>query len=108
MVAPYMMRPSRDIVSSDGFLYHGCRRCHRSARCVPSRAMIFRQCTGRQELPREPFFREGWLIYGGKSLVLVVAVFLACFRDYRSQLAPGERGTVLIIATDRRQARTIL
>ncbi len=35
------------------------------------------------------------------------AVFLACFRDYRPHLAPGERATVLIIATDRRQARVI-
>jgi len=34
-------------------------------------------------------------------------VFLACFYDYRKFLAPGERGTVLVVATDRRQARVI-
>src|SRR5439155_16788293 len=35
------------------------------------------------------------------------AVYLACFRDYRPVLAPGERGTLPIIAADRRQARTV-
>jgi hypothetical protein len=45
----------------------------------------------------------------GKSLHLaLVAVFLACFRDYREYLQPGERGTVIVIASDRRQARTIM
>ena len=34
-------------------------------------------------------------------------MYLAAFHDYRRYLAPGERGTVLIIATDRKQARTI-
>src|SRR4029078_2872073 len=55
---------------------------------------------------------EAWLICGrraGKSFVLALcAVFLACFHDFRQYLALGERGTVLIVATDRKQARTIL
>jgi hypothetical protein len=33
---------------------------------------------------------------------------VACFRDYRPYLQPGERGTVIVIAADRRQARTIM
>jgi hypothetical protein len=33
--------------------------------------------------------------------------FLACFHDYRRYLAPGERATVLIIATNSKQARVI-
>ena len=37
----------------------------------------------------------------------MIAVFLACFHEYRQYLAPGERGTVVIIAADRKQARTI-
>ena len=38
----------------------------------------------------------------------MVAVFLATFKDYRQYLAPGERGTiVIIIAADHKQARTI-
>lgn len=72
---------------------------------------IYRDCTGRKEVPQSPA-REGWLIVGrrgGKSLVLaLVAVFLACFRDYRPHLGPGERATVMVIAADRRQARVIL
>ena len=34
-------------------------------------------------------------------------MFLATFRNYQQYLAPGERGTILVIARDRRQARTI-
>ena len=40
-------------------------------------------------------------------IAALVAVFLACFRDYRKILAPGERGTVMVIAADRRQARVV-
>lgn len=71
---------------------------------------LYRQCTDRNEAPNQPH-HEGWLICGrraGKSFVLaLIAVFLACFRDYRQYLLPGERGTILIIAADRRQARVI-
>jgi hypothetical protein len=71
---------------------------------------IYRQCTGRASPPTEPA-NEGWLICGrraGKSFVLaLIAVYLAAFHDYRKYLSPGERGTVLVIATDRKQARTI-
>jgi hypothetical protein len=70
----------------------------------------YRACTGRTEPPAEPF-TEAWLVCGrraGKSFILALcAVYLACFRDWRPQLAPGERATVLIIASDRRQARVI-
>jgi hypothetical protein len=38
----------------------------------------------------------------------LLAVFLACFREYRLYLQPGERAAVLVIAADRRQARTIM
>jgi hypothetical protein len=70
----------------------------------------FRACTGRQA-SAEAGYREAWLVVGrrgGKSLVLAtVAAFLACFIDWRPYLAPGERGTIMVIAADRRQARTI-
>lgn len=73
-------------------------------------AALFRACTGRQDPPSAPA-REGWLIVGrrgGKSrAAALVAVFLACFRDYRSILAPGERGTLMVIAADRKQARAV-
>jgi hypothetical protein len=71
----------------------------------------YRSFTGRSELPSAPT-SEAWLVCGrraGKSFVLaLIAVYLACFHDYRRYLAPGERGTVMVIATDRRQARVIL
>ncbi len=55
---------------------------------------------------------EAWLVCGrraGKSFMLpVVATFLAAFRDWRPYLGPGERGTVMIIAADRKQARVIM
>jgi hypothetical protein len=74
-------------------------------------AAVYRQCTGRHTSPSQPF-SEAWLVVGrrgGKSFIAaLVAVFLAAFRDYREHLQPGERGTVLILAADRKQARTIL
>lgn len=72
---------------------------------------IFEGCTGRTTPPDEPF-KEAWLVCGrraGKSFIMaLVAVFLACFRDYRPHLAPGERATVMLIATDRKQARVLV
>jgi hypothetical protein len=72
---------------------------------------IYTACTGRQELPTTPA-SEAWLVIGrrgGKSFVLaLVAVFLASYRDWRPHLGPGERATVVVIAADRRQARTIM
>ncbi len=71
---------------------------------------LYRECTGRTTAPTEPA-SEAWVIAGrraGKSrIAALVAVFLACFRDYRDVLSPGEYGTVMVIATDRRQARTV-
>jgi hypothetical protein len=71
---------------------------------------FYRQCTGRNE-PPSAIARECFLICGrraGKSFILaLIGVFLACFHDFRPYLSPGERGTVLIIAADRKQARVI-
>lgn len=73
-------------------------------------AGLFRQCTGREELPTDQA-QEAWLICGrrsGKSFILaLLAVYLACFKRYQVHLAPGERATVLVLATDRKQARII-
>jgi len=72
---------------------------------------LYRQCTGRDDIPQD-VAREAWLVCGrraGKSFVLaLIAVFLAAFHDYREHLAPGERGVVFLIATDRKQARIVL
>lgn len=72
--------------------------------------VLYRQCTGRADVPTEPA-TEGWLVCGrraGKSFILaIIAVFIAVFRSWAEYLAPGERGTVMVIATDKKQARTI-
>jgi hypothetical protein len=73
-------------------------------------AAVFGEHTGRASPPLEPV-REAWFIVGrrgGKSrMAAAVAVYLACFRDYRAVLAPSERGTLALIAADRQQARTV-
>jgi len=70
----------------------------------------YQQHTGRTTAPSVPF-KEAALICGrraGKSRVLgLIATYLATFRDYAPHLAPGELATVAVIASDRRQARTI-
>jgi hypothetical protein len=77
----------------------------------PDELEVYRRCTGRTEPPAAPA-PEGWLVCGrrsGKSFTLaMIAVFLACFRDWRPQLAPGEVATIMVIAVDRKQARVIL
>ena len=64
----------------------------------------------RATLPGKAF-TEAWLICGrraGKYLVLaLIAVFLACFTPWQPYLAIGERAMILVIATDRKQARVI-
>ncbi len=71
---------------------------------------LYRAHTGRQSPPGAAF-KEAALVIGrrgGKSRNLaLIAVFLACFRDYSEHLAPGEMATVAVIAADRRQARSI-
>ena len=71
---------------------------------------LFRAHTGRQE-PPVAAFKEAALVIGrrgGKSRILaLIAVFLACFRDYTPYLAPGEVATIAVIAADRKQARSI-
>src|SRR5215831_14088390 len=61
----------------------------------PDQLVIYQECTGRTAPPSGPFY-EAWLICGrraGKSFVLaLVAVFLACFRDWQPFLVPGETG----------------
>lgn len=71
-------------------------------------ATLFERCTGRRTAPTT-HAREAWMVVGrrgGKSrIAALLAVFLAAFRRY--ELAPGERGVVMVIAADRRQARVV-
>ena len=71
---------------------------------------LFRQCTGLKTPPCKPA-REAYVLVGrrgGKSFIsAIIAVFLACFKDWRPFLSPGEKGWIFIIATDREQAKII-
>ncbi len=72
---------------------------------------LFQAQTGRTQPSGQPQ-RESWLVVGrrgGKSFIMaLVAVYLACFQEYRQFLQPGERATVAVIAADRKQARVIM
>jgi hypothetical protein len=74
-------------------------------------ADTFKTITGRAETPTEAA-NELWLAVGrrgGKSQeAALLAIYEACFHDHRDKLAPGEIATAMIIASDRRQARTVM
>ena len=76
----------------------------------PEQLAVFQRATGRVASPTKP--TEAWLVCGrrsGKSFILALcAVWIGCFKDHRRNLAPGERGTIIVIARDRPQARVIL
>ena len=74
-------------------------------------AETWRAVAARTEPPTQPH-DELWLAVGrrgGKShAAALVAVYEGAFRDHRDKLSPGEWATVLLIAADRPQARTLL
>src|SRR5688572_31248742 len=67
---------------------------------------VVRELTKRTTLPPSAV-RELWLLLGrrsGKSIVAaLLAVYATCCRHY--VLAPGEVGTFIVVAADRKQAR---
>jgi hypothetical protein len=71
----------------------------------------FKGFTGREH-PPERMPAEVYAIVGrrgGKSfMAAVLACYLALFHDWRPYLAAGETAWVMVIATDRNQARNIL
>jgi hypothetical protein len=78
---------------------------------TPEMTETFKSFTGRTATTEKPY-REVWLCCGrraGKSLIAaLLAVYIALFRDYENNLAPGELATVMVVAADRKQARVIL
>jgi hypothetical protein len=72
---------------------------------------LFKACTGRS-MPAPGGYREVTLICGrraGKSLMMaLLAAYLASFFDWRPFLVGGERGVIMLVAADRRQAAVIL
>lgn len=71
---------------------------------------VFLRLTGRSEPPSK-MVAQLWLIAGrgsGKSRITAgVAIYMACAFDWKSVLAAGEPGVIMVIATDRKQARII-
>src|SRR5262245_23027774 len=72
---------------------------------------IFQACTGRM-VPPPRRGTEAWAIVGrrgGKSRVAAaLAIFLACFQDYRQVRATGEQPVIMLIGADRAQAGLLL
>ena len=72
---------------------------------------LFQRITALLETVQVPLL-ELWLAVGrrgGKSqIAALVAVYEAAFRDYTDRLAPGEVATVMVLACDRKQARTVM
>jgi Terminase large subunit, T4likevirus-type, N-terminal len=71
---------------------------------------VLKQCTGL-DAPPDCGADEGWLICGrrsGKSrTVAVTAAYLATMVDWSPYLSGGERGVVMVLASNRRQAQVI-
>ena len=72
---------------------------------------LFRRITALPE-PVHAALLELWLAVGrrgGKSqIAALVAVYEAAFKDYSDRLSPGEVATVMVLAQDRKQARTVM
>ena len=71
---------------------------------------VYRERTGRTAWPTAPFTEAAVIVgrRGGKSRTLaLIAVYLACFRDYGPYLAAGEVATIGVLAVDKGQARAI-
>src|SRR3990167_8256310 len=79
--------------------------------CSPRDLEIIKARTGRLPQARHRY-NEAWMIVGrrgGKSqIVALIAVYLAFFFNWKQYLSPGEMCTIVIVAADRKQARTIL
>lgn len=73
----------------------------------------YHECTGLTQPPvvGEPR-KEAWLPIGrrgGKSRILaLIAVYMAAAIDWSPRLAPGERGFVVVLAAQRKQAQAIM
>lgn len=71
---------------------------------------LFVAHTGREDIPTKPS-QEAYMVVGrrgGKSrIAALIAVYIACFRDYAPFLAPGERALVPVLAADKEQAAIV-
>src|SRR5262245_57821362 len=77
---------------------------------TPDDLVIFNRHTGRSS-PPVGGSKENFLIIGrrgGKSFIsALIGVFIGCFFSFVEYLTTGERGTVLILAVDKAQAKVV-
>ena len=77
----------------------------------PDELTTFKQFTGRKKAPKNRI-DELWCVIGrrgGKSRAMAaLAIYLAGLCDYSDKLVRGEKGTVLLIAPDMKQAKVAL
>lgn len=77
---------------------------------TPDEHASYLALTGRPGLPQGAF-DELWLVVGrrgGKTqAAALLAVYEAFFRDHTDKLSPGEVATVMLLAADRKQARSV-
>lgn len=77
---------------------------------LPTDKTVYSDLTRRQ--PSDSELEELWLVIGrrgGKSnIAALLAVYEAIFNDHKDKLAAGEVATVMVIAADRKQARTVM
>jgi hypothetical protein len=69
---------------------------------------IYRQCTGRQQLPQQPF-NEAWIVAGRRARKSAIAAVLGCYAAVygRWVRAAGETVRVLVVAVSKDQAKLI-
>ena len=69
---------------------------------------LFKRLSGRTTPPSERV-REAWLVFGRRAGKSLIAGFLALYAAVctRHRLAHGERGLVMVVAADRKQAGVI-
>ena len=72
---------------------------------------FYRRLTGRETWPKNQASEAWWAcgVRSGKSrIAALIGTYLGCFRSYKRFLAPGEVGTLPIVAADRAQTRVVL
>jgi hypothetical protein len=73
-------------------------------------ANTFTKLTNRK--PPESPCKELWMVIGrrgGKSqIAALLAVYEAIFNDHQSKLSKGELATIMVVASDRKQARSVM
>jgi hypothetical protein len=96
----------------EGPSWHGWRSLLLAAMgepLTPDELETFKRFTGREAAPTQRVDELCVGRRGGKSRAMaVLATYLAGLCDYRDKLSPGERGVVLLLAPDMKQAKVLL